>query len=70
VVQLRDHVVKFSRLVADAGQRELGLGLCEPYTKLRTELLKRLSLEYRTMDKIQKPSNSECYTPLTEPFRI
>jgi hypothetical protein len=26
-------------------------------------------LEYQ-MDKIQKPSNSECYTPLSEPFRI
>jgi hypothetical protein len=22
------------------------------------------------MDKVQKPSNSECYTPLSEPFRI
>jgi hypothetical protein len=23
-----------------------------------------------TMDKVQKPSNSECYTPLSESFRI
>jgi hypothetical protein len=28
------------------------------------------SLEYRTMEKVQKPSNSMCYTPLSEPFRI
>jgi hypothetical protein len=27
-------------------------------------------LEYRTMDKVQKPSNPECYTPSSEPFRI
>jgi hypothetical protein len=25
---------------------------------------------YRTMDKVQKPSNSEYYTPSSEPFRI
>jgi hypothetical protein len=28
------------------------------------------SLEYRTMDKVQKPSNSVCHPPLSEPFRI
>jgi hypothetical protein len=22
------------------------------------------------MDKVQKPSNSECYTPSSEPFRL
>jgi hypothetical protein len=27
-------------------------------------------LEYWTMDKVQKPSNPECYTPLSESFRI
>jgi hypothetical protein len=27
-------------------------------------------LECRTMDKVQMPSNSECYTPLSELFRI
>jgi hypothetical protein len=27
-------------------------------------------LEYRTMDKVQNPSNSECYTPSPDPFRI
>jgi hypothetical protein len=28
------------------------------------------SLEYQTMDKVRKPSNPECYTPSSEPFRI
>jgi hypothetical protein len=27
-------------------------------------------LEYRMRDRVQKPSNSECYTPPSEPFRI
>jgi hypothetical protein len=27
-------------------------------------------LVYRTMEKVQKPSNSECYTPSSVPFRI
>jgi hypothetical protein len=27
-------------------------------------------LEYQMMEKVQKPSNPECYTPLSEPFRI
>jgi hypothetical protein len=27
-------------------------------------------LEYRTMENVQKPSNSVCYTPSPEPFRI
>jgi hypothetical protein len=27
-------------------------------------------LEYRMMDKVQKPSNSKCYAPISEPFRI
>jgi hypothetical protein len=27
-------------------------------------------LEYQTMDKVQKHSNSECYTPSSEPIRI
>jgi hypothetical protein len=26
--------------------------------------------EYRTMDNVQKPSNSECYAPSSEPFGI
>jgi hypothetical protein len=29
-----------------------------------------LFLEHRTMDKVQKPGNSECYTASSEPFRI
>jgi hypothetical protein len=27
-------------------------------------------LEYRTMGEVQKPINSECYAPSSEPFRI
>jgi hypothetical protein len=27
-------------------------------------------LEYRTMDKVRKPSNSDCYTPSSERFSI
>jgi hypothetical protein len=27
-------------------------------------------LEHRMMDKVQKPSNPECYTPSSEPFKI
>jgi hypothetical protein len=27
-------------------------------------------LEYQLMDRVQKPSNSECYTPSSEPFII
>jgi hypothetical protein len=26
-------------------------------------------LEYQTMDRAQKPSNSECYAPSSEPTR-
>jgi hypothetical protein len=26
-------------------------------------------LKFRTMDKVHKPSDSECYTPSAEPFR-
>jgi hypothetical protein len=29
-----------------------------------------LFLEYQTTNKVQNPSNSECYRPLSEPFRI
>jgi hypothetical protein len=28
------------------------------------------SLEYRTIEKVQNPSNAECYTAYSEPFRI
>jgi hypothetical protein len=27
-------------------------------------------LEYQMMEKVQTPSDSECYTPLSEPFKI
>jgi hypothetical protein len=37
---------------------------------LRAEIDKvfKYILVYRAMDKVQKPSNSECYTPSSEPF--
>jgi hypothetical protein len=38
------------------------------HTIIRTLQVFYDSLEYRTMDKFQKPSNSECYTPSSEPF--
>jgi hypothetical protein len=37
-------------------------------TELVSETLCFLVLEYRTMDKIQKPSNSEYYIESSEPF--
>jgi hypothetical protein len=27
-------------------------------------------LEYRTMDKVQKPNSPECYIPSWEPFKV
>jgi hypothetical protein len=29
-----------------------------------------VTIKIRTMDKVQKPSNSVCYTPSSEPYRI
>jgi hypothetical protein len=29
-----------------------------------------LILDFRTMDKVQKPVSSQCYIPSSEPFRI
>jgi hypothetical protein len=31
--------------------------------------LERANLNHWTMDKVQKPINSECYTPSSEPIR-
>jgi hypothetical protein len=39
-----------------------------PETKI--ELGVKAFLEYWTIDKVKKPSNSECYTPSSEPFKI
>jgi hypothetical protein len=45
-----------------------------PHLHLRTETdpvsETSCSLEYQTMDKVQNPSNSVCYTASSEPFRI
>jgi hypothetical protein len=47
---------------------------CLPPPRLRTETdpvsETLFYLERRTMDKVQKPNNPECYTPSSEPFRI
>jgi hypothetical protein len=47
---------------------------CLPPPHLRTEtdpVSETLCFsEYRTMDIVQKPGNSECYTPSSEPFSI
>jgi hypothetical protein len=32
--------------------------------------IERANINHWTMDKVQKPSNSECYTPSSEPFRF
>jgi hypothetical protein len=32
--------------------------------------LERANLNHWTMDKVHKPTDSECYTPSSEPFRI
>jgi hypothetical protein len=45
-----------------------------PHVHLRTETdpasETSCSLEYQTMDQVKKPSNSVCYIPSSEPFRI
>jgi hypothetical protein len=51
------------------------VGVSHPLTRGRKQIQfpKRVILclvEYQTMDKVQKPSNPECYIPSSEPFRI
>jgi hypothetical protein len=57
------------------GGTKLNLGTrCKPPFDLRKETdpvsETSSSLEYRRMDKVQKPSNPECYPPSSEPSRI
>jgi hypothetical protein len=42
------------------------------YLKIKDSVSKTflVILEYWTTDKVQKPSDSECYTPLSEPYGI
>jgi hypothetical protein len=35
-----------------------------------TEFLFSSYFKFRVVDKVQKPSDSECYTPLLGPFRF
>jgi hypothetical protein len=46
--------------------------LPSPHLMTETDLVSETAclLEYRTMGKVQKPSDPECYTPSSEPFRI
>jgi hypothetical protein len=41
-----------------------------PLLGLLERVKPRYSLEYWTMDKVQKPSHPKCHTPSSEPFRI
>jgi hypothetical protein len=49
------------------GGRRLGLTLL-PH--INTGFLDFVHLEFRTMDKVQKPNINECYTPSSEPYRV
>jgi hypothetical protein len=47
------------------------VGVSHPFTWEWKQPVSEMSpLKYRTMDNVQKPSNPECYTPSTEPYRI
>jgi hypothetical protein len=64
--------VQWLRLAVSNGPIREGIS---PFTwgQKQIQLPKRCILqffEYRTMGKVQKPSNSECYTPSSEPFKI
>jgi hypothetical protein len=55
------------------GPNRVGVSL--PHLRMETDpvsemLYSVVFYEYWTMDEVQKPSNSECYTPSSEPFRI
>jgi hypothetical protein len=39
-------------------------------TCLGNIVFSNMYLEFRTMDKVQKPSNSECHTASSEPFGL
>jgi hypothetical protein len=45
-----------------------GSGLCPPSGILKTR--KTSFLYFRTVDKVQNPSNTDCYTPSPESFRF
>jgi hypothetical protein len=50
------------------------VGVFSPHLHLRTKTdpvsETSCSLECQTMEKVRKPTNSVCYTPSSEPFRI
>jgi hypothetical protein len=55
------------------GPNRVGASLLLPKDGLKSNLRKVVFtsyLEFRTMDKVQEPSDFECYTPPSEPFRF
>lgn len=61
--------------ISDTGSTSVlrwGLGLTRGLEQIQflNCCVLQCSLEYWRVDKVQKPSNPECYTSLSEPFRI
>jgi hypothetical protein len=55
------------------GPNRVGVSLPSPEDGNRSSFLNVMFsgyLEFRTMHKVQKPGNSECYTASSEPFNI
>jgi hypothetical protein len=50
------------------GGRHLLVGLLDQWSSFRN--LFSSHLEFRMMDKVHKPSCSECFTPSSEPFKL
>jgi hypothetical protein len=61
-MMLRD-AVESERKYVEMPQNCWGSGLCPS-----SGILKKVKLQLQTLDKVQNPSNYECYTPSTEPF--
>jgi hypothetical protein len=61
-------IVKYSKIY----KQYFGNWICFHPQVRREEFLKCVFyiLEYQIMEKFQTPSDSECYTPLSEPFKI
>jgi hypothetical protein len=74
--KLADHVAPFNpQKLALTSPENSGRSVC--IVRSRTEdtgllisYIFSTNLESRTVDEVQKPSNSKWYRPLSEPFRI
>jgi hypothetical protein len=65
--------VQLLRLAISKRPNRLGVSLSSPGNGNRSSFRNVVFssyLEFWTMDKVQKPSGSECYTPSLEPFRF